>query len=285
MRRAPGPTGGTCWATSWCPGLWALALLVVVLPCLVQLAPACAAQPLRLASGEWPPYFSEQLRHYGVGSHIVSEAFALEGIEVEYGFFPWKRSLRLAREGVWDGTLGWEPSAERERFFYISDRVWQAPWVFFHLKSSPFDWQDFGDLAEVRIGGTLGYIYSQELFEAERAGKLHIERTVSDRLNLRKLASGRIDVFPQLVDIGYYQLRQLFDADTLRRFTHHRKPLGSHLDHLLLTRADPRNAELIRVFNRGLAALKASGRYGQFFVELRRGEYGPAAPDPGTATD
>ena len=35
-----------------------------------------------LTSGAWPPSFSEQLSHHGIGSRIVTEAFAVEGIRV-----------------------------------------------------------------------------------------------------------------------------------------------------------------------------------------------------------
>ena len=41
-----------------------------------------------LTNGEWPPYTSQNLKNYGVFSPIVSEAFELEGMTVEYTFFP-----------------------------------------------------------------------------------------------------------------------------------------------------------------------------------------------------
>ncbi len=50
-----------------------------------------AAETIRLTNGEWQPYLSKDAPHHGFASHIVTEAFALVGVEVEYGFFPWKR--------------------------------------------------------------------------------------------------------------------------------------------------------------------------------------------------
>ena len=249
-------------------------MAVLLWLCGVQTLPA--AEALRLASGEWPPYFSADFAHFGVGSRIVTESFALEGISVTYGFFPWKRALELAAAGAWDGTLGWELSPERERLFCASDRVWTAPWVLFHRASMPLDWTRFEDLRRLRIGGTLGYLYSPELFAAEQAGLIRVERTGSDALNFRKLASGRLDVFPQLIDIGELQLRRLFDARAAARITYHPKPLGLHSDHLLLSRKRPESAALIQVFNRGLARLKSSGAYDRYFEESRAGVYDPS---------
>ena len=51
-----------------------------------------------IANGEWNPYFSENLRYYGVVSRIVKEAFESEGIEVEYVFRPWKRGMEDAKK-------------------------------------------------------------------------------------------------------------------------------------------------------------------------------------------
>ncbi|MBU2714317.1 hypothetical protein KCG35_25035, partial [Zooshikella sp. WH53] len=35
---------------------------------------------VRVATGEWPPYISKNLKHYGVVSHVIKEAFAEENI-------------------------------------------------------------------------------------------------------------------------------------------------------------------------------------------------------------
>lgn len=55
---------------------------------------------IRITNGEWPPYLSKKLPHYGFASHLITEAFATVNVEVEYGFFPWKRAFRNAQEGT-----------------------------------------------------------------------------------------------------------------------------------------------------------------------------------------
>ena len=101
---------------------------------------ASAGETIRITNGEWTPYLSEHLPHYGVSSHIVTEAFALVDVEVEYGFFPWQRSFKLAKSGEkWDGSAVWYYSEERARHFHYSDAVNQVEMAFFHLKDASFD--------------------------------------------------------------------------------------------------------------------------------------------------
>ncbi|MEE9297196.1 MAG: amino acid ABC transporter substrate-binding protein, partial [Phycisphaerae bacterium] len=80
---------------------WLVASWILILGCGV--AAAQTSKTIRLTNGEWQPYLSKDSPHHGFASHIVTEAFALVGVEVEYGFFPWKRSFKLAKEGTWDG--------------------------------------------------------------------------------------------------------------------------------------------------------------------------------------
>ena len=234
-----------------------------------------AEEKIRLCNGEWPPYFSQYLPHYGIGSRIVSEAFALEGVTVEYGFFPWKRALNNARDGRWDGVVGYEGNLERAQNFFASNTVWETPWVFFHLKTQPLFWEKLDDLASCRMGGTLAYMYTPEFLAAEKAGKLRVERVPSDEQNFKKLVVGRIDVFPQVLDAGYFQMRTLFDPATVQTITHHPKPFGVHREHLLLSKVSKRSVRLLETFNRGLLRLKESGRYDQYFAELRKNMHQP----------
>ncbi len=86
---------------------------------------------IRLTSGEWEPHISENLKHYGVVSHIITDAFESENIKVEYNFYPWKRSYILSKRGEFDGSIVWAPSLERKKDFYFTDPVIVSKKVFF----------------------------------------------------------------------------------------------------------------------------------------------------------
>ena len=118
------------------------------------------AETIRITNGEWPPFMSERLPYQGPLSRVVAEAFALEGITVEYGFFPWKRAYQHAKTGKWDGTIGWAPTAEHLQDFYMSEPLVVLDKALFHLKSTPFDWKTIDDLNQWRVGGTAGYSFN-----------------------------------------------------------------------------------------------------------------------------
>jgi len=82
-----------------------------------------AEERISIAIGEWPPFISENLKHYGVVPRIVTEAFALGNVKVDYGFFPWKRAMEYANEGDWDGSAVWGYTSERGKTLLYSDPV------------------------------------------------------------------------------------------------------------------------------------------------------------------
>src|SRR6218665_3581920 len=90
------------------------------------------AETISLTNGEWSPYLGKNLPHHGVASRIVEEAFALEGIQVQWEFYPWPRALRTAEKGKSAGTAVWRRSAEKEQDFFISDPVVDTSYYLFH---------------------------------------------------------------------------------------------------------------------------------------------------------
>ena len=82
-------------------------LFLVLCGLLLQNSRGQAQSTIRIATEEYPPYTSQNLNHFGIDAHIVSEAFKTQGITVEYHFFPGARSYKLARTGTYDATLPW----------------------------------------------------------------------------------------------------------------------------------------------------------------------------------
>lgn len=222
---------------------------------------------IRLTNGEWPPFLSEHAPHYGFALHIVTEAFARVGVEVEYGFFPWKRAMKLAREGTWDGSAIWYDTEERRENFFYTDPVAPTRMVFFHLKSYEFDWDGFEDLEDVRVGGTSEYSYGTEFDAAEQAGVFRTRRTISDEVGLTNLLKGRVDVFPGELLVTYEQIRGTFSEEDAALFTHHPKHIGREPLYLLLSRKVPGNEQMRDRFNEGLRMLKESSRYDQIIAD------------------
>lgn len=233
-----------------------------------------ADEKIRLTNGEWPPYLSQKLPHHGAASHIVREAFANEGIEVEYGFFPWNRSYILAQRGVWDGTVVWVKTPEREQNFLYSDVVITDTEYLFHLKSVPLHFTDMASLTGKKVGATLHTAYPT-LERAQEDGLLQIERYGNYNLLYRRLLNKRVDAIPHVKQVGkYFQRTSLSEAEQ-QQITHSPLVLQTRQYHLILNRVSPRNVELLKRFNKGLRQLRENGRYQAILAALEDGHYDP----------
>lgn len=255
------------------------ALLTLVL-CLLILMPFTvqARQKVYLTNGEWPPYLSEKLPHYGFASHIVTEAFAAVDIDVEYGFFPWSRSYFYARNGrdpnnkVWNGTLVWVPTEERQKLFYYSDSVVSDDRVFFHLEDNPLTWAQFDDLKGKIIGGTqhTSYPFLEEL--AHR-GVIKLEKKGDYETLFRRLLLRRIDAVPHVRRVAEYFLRTSLSAEQRNRITASPTVIDTLHYHLILNRKNPDNEQLTELFNQGLQIIKNNGVYDALLHHLHNGDY------------
>jgi polar amino acid transport system substrate-binding protein len=226
---------------------------------------ARAGDVITLTSGEWMPYISERAPHYGPISRIITEAFALEGVRVNYVFRPWSRAYVEAVSGGANGTVVWSTSerdTDRMRNFHFSDVIFEGKSVFFYRRT--FEWNR-RSLAGVRLGGTAGYEY---LFDKDPL--LTIDRTApSDELNFRKLAAGRFDVFPANLDVGRYILREELTPEQALQVTWDPKPYNITPYHLLLNKKDPSSRRYMALFNKGLKKLKESGKYAEYMQTLK----------------
>lgn len=231
------------------------------------------SQELTIAVGDWPPYLSENLKHNGIVGHLLSDVFSEAGYDVTLTFFPWPRAYSAAKIGKQNMTGVWMHKPEREKDFYYSDPVLNEQFVFFHLKTTQFNWDTLDDLKGMVIGGGSEYSYGTEFDNALEAGLISIERVPTKLQNWRKLLLGRIAVYPEELNVGYSSLKQHYPQDKADFFTHHPKPLLNNLSYLLFPKSSSKSLQLIKVFNKKLKEFRESGRYDQYFKAFHDGYY------------
>jgi len=227
-----------------------------------------AQEIIKINSGEWPPYLSESLPHYGFFSHIVTNAFQNESIKVDYKFKPWKRTFEETKLGFVNASIGWSKTPEREADFLFSDSVIVGESVFFHLKTQVVDWQNYQDLRKYTIGGTLGYEYT---FEHDPL--VVIERVANDEINFRKLFKGRVMIFPSDKDAGYMVLNKHFTTEQVSKITYDRKAYDQTSYRLIFPKKHPDSKRLLAIFNKGLKKLRQTGAFAQIIYAQELGEY------------
>jgi len=215
---------------------------------LLALACACApaaAQVLRLATGELPPYATQERPDQGIALDIVRRAFALEGLEVEYTFKPWTRTLEESRAGLWDATAYWGRNPERDKGFLISDNVLTEQWVLVYrqaaFKDAPFDWKVLSDLKELRMGVVQSYTYTPEFWAMHKAGTLKTVVAPDDIANLRLLIGGRLDVVPMERNVACYLMQHHFmDSEVQDLRAHPRLLAPNFTTHVMFSDKLPR---------------------------------------------
>ncbi len=225
-----------------------------------------AQETIRITNGEWLPYHSKELPSYGAGSKIVTEAFSLVGVKVEWGFFPWERGYKYAVQGEWDASIGWIKTLKREGEVLFSKPVYGGKWVFFHLRGINVDWNTVSDLKGVTIGATANYTYGEEFDTAEKEKVIYVERVPEEKQNFSKLLFGRIDIFAHAMDGGYAVLRNSFSGSQANKVTHHPKPIQTVNYHLVFTK-NAKNKRMLKLFNKGLSDLYKSGKAKQYLKE------------------
>lgn len=248
-------------------------LLSAVAPALAANTAAGDERTMRIAIGEWPPFVSEDLAHYGLAARIVTEAFAMSGIDVQYRFYPWKRAYRDTMQGYQDATAIWTRTPDREGEVMFSEPVLIAEKVFFHLDETGFGWNSIADLANWRVGATRGYGYGDAFDAAVESGTIPVEYVDSDRQNFAKLIHGRIDVFPMTKAVGYFILETQFDSGEVAGVTHDPRVVQQAVFHLLFSMEVEKNERMIELFNRGLERLREEGKIEQYVNESQQGEY------------
>jgi polar amino acid transport system substrate-binding protein len=158
------------------------------------LQPAQAQTPtLHLASLDWLPYVGGALPQGGMSAAVARAAAARFGYGIKIDYLPWKRAMQVG--GGDPGYAGYFPAyqtPERARQCYFSAPMGRSTIGFAIRAAEPLRWRTLDDLATDKLGVVLGYS-NGEAFDAMVAqGKLSVDASVSDTINLKKLLAGRV---------------------------------------------------------------------------------------------
>ena len=258
---------------------------------------AFSKSKVTIAAGDWPPFLKKKgLAHMGVGAHIVTSAFKKVGVKVKYRFLPWAKGMTEAKKGKKvDGAILWLKKPDREEIFHYSNRVMAETNVFFHLKNKPFkcagngkllDTQCMKDIADrkLKVGGIFKFSYSDSFDKAvgksgdkDDSSKAIIKNFKRERksiLNFKKLIKGKIDIYPQEINVGYYELNnQIKKKSDSSKVTHFKVPLQENPSYLIMPKKNGFSKGLVDKFNEGLEKLRKSGEYDKMLVLDKAGGY------------
>lgn len=208
-------------------------------------------QGLPVATGEWIPFTSETMEHYGHFTQRVTLVFKEMGLEPEYRFYPWRRCFDSVAKGrVW-AAFPYSYTKERAEEVWFSDALTCSKSVFFYYQpgATPkhYTFNSLKDLQPYTIGGVTGYFYEASFQEAG----LRVDYVSKEINALEKLKLGRIDLMPVNELVGWNLIQTLF-PDEAHNFKTLAKPLNVSTLRLIVSKDYPGSKKLMDRFHQAL---------------------------------
>ncbi|TMP32916.1 hypothetical protein CWB98_20885 [Pseudoalteromonas rubra] len=249
---------------------------IILLLSLVWLLHARATEPVRIATGEYPPFTGSKLRDDGFVNHVIRLALTKEGYLAQFDYLPWKRSFQATQQGQYEMASYWVCEAEYQQHFYCSDELYRGQLLlYFRADTTLPDWRTIDDLKPYRIGAILGYEYVPEFRKAIEEGELDVIMVSNDRLNLNMLLNDRVDLILLSDTAMQSLLTHHFPSLQKDKIRAHPRPFLNYRAHVLFPKLKKDSLLLRDQFNRGLQALKASGEFERQWLRLLNGEFVP----------
>ena len=232
------------------------------------------SEVITISTGEQPPHTSKLAPHFGYLNHVVKVAFAEQGKQVKFVFFPWSRAYKNTMEGEYVASSYWFNDPRHWEFFIPSEPLKHERVVLFRKKSSVAI-SDFNDVKRLRlrVGLTRGYTYMEDLwrYARENAGLVSVVNT--ELQNFKMLLLGRIDIFPAEEISGWYALNKNFSAEQVKTVETLDNELFTREANLMFSKAHPEAERLLKVFNRGLQMAREKGVLDKLEEEFILGKY------------
>jgi len=244
----------------WARGLTGLLAGAVVLA--QSFAGNADSKVTTLACNEFPPHKMQAAPdgRPGYDVEILREAFRRAGQSIDIVYYPWTRALVTAKAGSVDGLCSCSKRPEREPFFVYSDVMGDVGVGVFLVKGLERKVAAIADLKALSIGVVRAYNLQDELIDLGMTPVV----VSSDEQGLRMLLVRRIDGFLTFRDTGKYILGKLA-ADIDAPYVEFRAaPYFA-----CFSKAVPGAAERVKLFNRGLAAMRADGTYDAILARYR----------------
>jgi polar amino acid transport system substrate-binding protein len=223
-----------------------------------------------LTQQEYPPLIMREAPGGGLLTQIVTEAFKLANVDVNYVAVPNNRAITGAMMGFYEGSYGWAHSAERDaKLLYSNKPIYALRIVFFQKGSNEIPWSNLTDLHPYRIGITQGNHYSDEFTALIESGRLQTDPAPSDLSNFRKLLVGRVDLFPIDQDVGQFILKTSFLPEDQTKISFQHKSISVVPVYVVIRRDLPQARALMERFDHGFQLLSDSGQLSRM-IEAHR---------------
>ncbi|WP_420549670.1 substrate-binding periplasmic protein [Curvivirga sp.] len=226
-------------------------------------AKAETIRSLSLVSVNWEPYYGDNLLNQGYIAELTKTAFEREGYKVKFTFLPWKRALKHAALGRYDGLLGAYLTEERTKNFVYSKPISEVQTVLLSLKKSSIQFDELRQLSPYKIGVIRGASGGGVFDAATYLNKIPVD--LPDQ-NIEKLINGRIDmIFSGKEHIIRSLNHKLPNWDRLIKI--HQPAVQENLIYNAISKMVTNPEKIINAFNRGFTKIKADGTFDEILAK------------------
>jgi polar amino acid transport system substrate-binding protein len=207
-------------------------------------------------------FYDESGTLAGIDIEIIRHIF--DKLKINYNIDLIASSIRL--KDMWqnkqaDMVFTYSYKESRAKYLvYAKESHLHISWNFFILKKNEgkIVFNTFEDLKGLDIGATQGFAYTKEFWDAANSGILTVETVPLNRLNMRKLREGRMDVVPMNTLVALYEAKQ---EGYSNKITYLPKPFKSKPYYNTFVRASdyPGLKKIIKKYDEELKKMKQDG--------------------------
>jgi ABC-type amino acid transport substrate-binding protein len=131
----------------------------------------------------------------GYANDVVRAAFHAAEVDIKLQVVPYARAKRMtiAGKAVACFSMSWLPEFA-DKIVFSDKPLFTCQADYFHNLSKPLTAKREDELArKIIVGTVVGYEYPPSFCKLRDKGLIEIEATTSEKLNLKKLAAGRLD--------------------------------------------------------------------------------------------
>ncbi len=224
-----------------------------------------AAQELKVAANQWPPYVDEKLLEHGLSANIVKEALIKAGYSVNFEINEWSTVLEKTISGDYDVIAGAWYTDERAERLAFSEPFITNDVKFIKRRGSGERFVELSDLNGLTIGIVKDYAYGPKFSELKNIKK-HVKDSVYG--SIRDLIAGDVDLVLADERVAIYEINQnIFGS--FKKIEFLEKSFATRELRIAVSKKHPEHEAVTKAFNKAISEMKKDGTYDDIIVAHR----------------
>lgn len=219
---------------------------------------------IRLSAFHYPPYMDESLENKGLFCELILKAYELVGIEVEFDFYPLRRSTKYVIEGRSLAQLGtiWNfPESVRSDLYPVPSFYYKILGFYLKTNYENIEFNNLEDLNKYRISTILGSSDEKLLKES---GLLMINSVSTMEQLFKQVYLGRSDIAFAVKLSGIDTLKRYYLED-IEKWKITENYLQKIDAHVVFSKKYPNYLSYVEKLKKGLYLLKEKGKFYNIF--------------------